>query len=47
MSARRNKSARHRSALKAKKSRERLRKTGRLSKRKAGGRLVKRNPART
>jgi len=37
-----SKSARYTAKLKAKKAKERLRKAGRLVKRKAGGRLVKR-----
>ena len=37
----RNKTARLRAALKHKKQKERLRKAGRLVKRRAGGRLVK------
>ena len=40
--ARRNKSARNKAKLKAKKLKERLRKTKRLVKRKAGGRQNKR-----
>jgi hypothetical protein len=38
----RGKAARSRAAVKAKKVKERLRKAGRLVKRRAGGRLVKR-----
>jgi hypothetical protein len=46
--ARRNKTNRLKAMLKAKKNKERARKTGRLVKRKAGGRtskLLKREPA--
>ncbi|MEZ4238480.1 MAG: hypothetical protein R3F59_38815 [Myxococcota bacterium] len=42
----RRKTARRNAALKAKKQKERLRKAGRLVKRRAGGRLVKRLRAR-
>jgi len=37
------KTARYRAALKAKKTKERARKSGKLSKRRNGGRLVKRS----
>ena len=40
--SRRNKSSRSHAKLKAKKEKERMRKTGRLAKRRAGGRLSKR-----
>ena len=38
-----NKTARLRAGLKAKKNKERARKSGKLTKRRAGGRLVKRS----
>ena len=44
MSVRSGKSARHRAKLKAKKRKERLRKTGLLKVRKAGGRMKRVRP---